>query len=450
MLTNLDWISEGAKFPPEEELGRLKSYKNNDDMFKGDFVKTYGSYFASLAQQLRMKSVNIETALNYPQLLTKKTADFVCSESPDINIGDEQTDNLNSALAKINFYRILYEAIMDVSRFGNAVVKIMQDKVSIIPPEYWYPVVNIYDAKQIDYQVIAFAVGNVIRVEIHSVGAYEVRTYQLEKDSNNDTQFKFGKLIKEDSYTEQTGFDDFAVQILTNITESKQLYGISDYNCINDIYKQLLWRIYTVERILDKHAAPSIVGPSSMLSKDPVTGIYMFNSGNFFKRDSEEDAMPKYLTWDGNLDSVQWEIEYLTNQMYALSEMGAAFLEGAGKGEANSGRALRLRMTSPLIKAQRLIGINEQAVKRIIRGIAIANGIMIDTSDIAITWNDGLPNDIVEEADLYVKATGGKPFMSQAQAIKMFNDLNDEDTESTLEIIEAEHTDIFVGGSDVE
>ena len=149
---------------------------------------------------------------------------------------------------------------------------------------------------------------------------------------------------------------------------------------------------------------------------------------------------PQYLTWDGNLASVQWEIEWLTNQLYTLSEMGAAFLEGAGKGEVNSGRALRLRMTSPLIKAQRLAGINEQTIKRIIAILSIVINTPIALKDISITWNDGLPNDTVEDCEIFEKATGGKPFMSQFTAIKRFNGLDDEGTEEELSAIEGEHS----------
>lgn len=440
MLTNIDWIAEGKPFPPVEEEERLKRYKDEEHMFNGEYTFVYGSYFAELQNNLRMRDANVQTILNYPQLLSKKTADFICSEPPEINTG-ENTDVINDTLDNMAFNNTLYEAMMDISRFGNSVIKILDNRISIVPPEYWFPIVDPYDAKHVTTQVLAFVSGNEIYVEIHNNGYYERRYYEVKKQKGNKNALEFGKLLNRETII--TGIGENAVQVLTNVTNSKSIYGISDYNIIKGVHKQLLWRIFCVERILDKHAAPSLVGSNTMLQQDPVTGMYLFKAGNFFERNSNDDVMPQYLTWDGNLNAVQWEIEWLTNQLYTLSEMGAAFLEGAGKGEVNSGRALKLRMTSPLIKAQRLIGINEQAIKLIITIMSVATGQAVQLKDISITWNDGLPNDTIELCEIYEKATGGKAFMSQFAAVKSFNGLDDAKTDEELAMIEGEHTSVI-------
>ena len=441
MLTDLNWIAPGKAFPPIEEEERLKAYKRYSAMFDKKYGEVFGAEFANMGMELRMKNVDVKTFVNYPQLLSKKTADFVCGEPPAIEVG-ENTDRLQDELDAMSFDNILYEAVLDVSRYGNAVTKTLNDRVSITPPKYWFPVVDEYDQKKIKYQVIAFVVDRQIYVEIHEPGVYERRYYELDNQSGGDRLFRFGKMIGQPQRI-ITNIDENAVQVLSNVTSSDSLYGVSDYEIIEDVLRQLFWRIFCAERILDKHSAPSIVGPGSMLEKDQITGLTLLRTGNFFKRDSNDTPMPSYLTWDGNMQAVQWEIEWLTNQMYMLSEMGAAFLEGAGQGEVNSGRALRLRMTSPLIKARRLVGINDQTVRRIIRSVALSRGLGIDLKDIAITWNDGLPNDRIEDSELYERATGGKPYMSQMTAIKRFNDLDNEAAEEELAAIEGEHATIF-------
>lgn len=441
MLTDLNWIAPGKPFPPRDEEKRIKKYKDDKYMFIGEYKEVFGQYFADRAISLRMRDINVETIINYPQLLTKKTADFVCGEPPLIDIGD-YTDILQDELDYMNFAHTLYESIMDVSRFGNAVIKTLDDRVSIVPPEYWYPIVDPFDRKKINQQVIAFVADRTIYVEIHDSGRYEKRLYEAKKMRGDNQSLEFGDMLGEPEVF-NTNIDENAVQVLSNVTSSDSLYGVSDYNIIKDTLKQLLWRIFCVERILDKHSAPSMVGPGTMLEQDQITGLPLIKPGNFFKRDSSDTPMPQYLTWDGNLQAVQWEIEWLTNQMYTLSEMGAAFLEGAGKGEVNSGRALRLRMTSPLIKAQRLVGINDQTVKRIVRNLALSRGINIEIKDISTTWRDGIPNDQIEDCDLYERATGGKPFMSQFTAVKRFNNLDDEAANEELAAIEGEHSFIF-------
>jgi len=434
MLTDLNWMTRGNAFPPKQEEKRLKRYKRYKQMFNSEYDKVYGAEYANRANYLKLKDVNVDTVINYPQLLAKKTADFVCGEPVEVDCGD-MTDTIKYAMDKMSFDSVLYEAMIDVSRYGNAIVKVLQDRISAVPVAYWYPIVDLFDKKHIVQHVLAFQVEKEIYVEIHDIGKYERRVYEAVE--NRDTkENEFGNMIS--SQVVQTGLDDFAVQVLSNTTTSDKLYGTSDYAIIDKTLEELLWRIYCAERILDKHAAPSMAGPRSMLQKDEITGRTFLSTGNFFAVDSKDTPVPQYITWDGNLDAVKWEIEWLTNQLYTLSEMGAAFLEGAGQGEVNSGRALRLRMTSPLIKARRLAGVNTNAVKTIIALINAVKGNRVSLDDIAVTWNDGLPNDWFDEAEVLMKATGGKPFMSQLQAVKIFNELSDEGAELELASIETQ------------
>ena len=432
MLTDTNWIMTGAKFPPEEERNRLNDYKENSELFKGKAIKAYGDDFTLWASNLHMRDVDIKTVIQYPQLLTKKTADFVCGEPINIDAGDA-TDRITKRLEELEFNSTMYEAILDVSKYGNAVLKMLDDRISIIPPKYWYPIVDEYDKKHVIQHVIAFRTKSSIYVEIHDVGKYERRLYSIDNDVRDGEYMRFGTLLEQEVI--QTGIDDFAVQVLTNVTDSETLYGVSDYEVIKDVHRDLIWRIFCLKKILDKHSAPSLLGNSTMLTKDPVTGREYVKMGNFYVRDSDSMPKPEYLTWDGNVEAVKWEIEWLTNQMYTLSEMGAAFLEGAGKGEVNSGRALRLRMTSPLIKAQRITGKNDTTVKKIVRISGLTANLPLTLGDISLTWNDGLPNDIRDDAEVYNIATGGKPFMSQRTAIKRFLDLDENNTQAEIDDI---------------
>ena len=436
MLTNLDWIETGKPFPPEGEEKRLDRYRENEKLFDGKHKDVFGEYFSKLADYLKKRNIDVETVINYPQLLTKKTADFVCGEPPSIDIG-KSTDDLNDILDDMNFANTLYEAIMDVSRFGDSPIKILDDRISIIPPENWFPIVDPYDAKHITHHVIAFVVNGEIYVEVHEKGKYEVKRYEAKERPGEGTKTEFGKLISSGE-PKQTNADDWAIKVFSNVSHSKSVYGIDDYGVISGILRQLMWRLYCMDLILDKHSMPSMSGPPSALNDDPVTGNKIFVAGNYFARERQDDAKPEYLTWEGNLSAVQWEIEWLTNQLYTLSEMGAAFLEGAGKGEANSGTALKLRMTSPSIKARRIAGINTQPLKQVVRLVALAHGIGIEIKDISTTWKDGLPKDVKEQAEILMQATGGQPFVSQFSAVKQHGGYDDDTAQKELDRIETE------------
>lgn len=435
MLTNLDWIGTGKPFPPECEKKRIERYATNEKLFDGKHKDVFGSDFAKLTDYLKKRGVDVNTVINYPQLITKKTADFVCGEPPVIDIGGK-TDEINGILDNMGWTTTLYETIMDVSRFGDSPVKVLNDRISITPPENWYPIVDRYDTKHILQHVLAFVADGEIYVEIHDVGEYEVRKYTVQDDVKTAGCMQFGELLG--SKTEKTGADDFAVKVFANVSHSKSIYGIDDYGTISDILRQLMWRLYCMDIILDKHSMPSMTGPESALTKDPVTGKQILISGSYFPRERQDDAKPEYLTWNGNLAAVQWEIDWLVNQLYTLSEMGAAFLEGAGKGTADSGTALKLRMTSPIIKARRIAGINTQTVKQVVRLAAKAHGMSVDIKDIATTWKDGLPNDAKEQSEVLANATGGKAFVSQFSAIKQFSGYDDDSAEKEMDRIEEE------------
>ena len=248
---------------------------------------------------------------------------------------------------------------------------------------------------------------------------------------------EIGKL--ESSGIFHTGLTDFAVQILTNITHSGSVFGVDDYAIVNSIVAKIMWRLHCVDNVLDKHSEPSASGPQSALTYDEKFGKYYLDFGKYFMRNDNNDPDVKYITWDGNLDSAYKEIDTLLNQLYTLSEMGQAFLEGGGGGGADSGTALKLRMVSPRIKAARLKGINTATIKQIIVMLAQVNGIALDYDGLQIHWNDGLPDDEAEQINILTTATGGKAIMSQYAAMKRLG-LTDEQVEAELEQIAEEQS----------
>lgn len=431
MLTDLNWLNEGEIYPPDAEKERIKQYELNEQLFLSKHDEVWKSDFEKIARLLHKKNYDVNTVINYQQLLSKKTADFVCGEPPVIET-DQDTDKVNKLLERQAFDTRLYEAIIDVSRYGNAVLKIVNKSLTAVSPKYWFPIVDYTDLKTIKQHVIAYPTtpddkGRMteLYVEIHDIGRVEQRTYAFDSSRN-----EIGKLITEPK-VELTGLPDFAVQVLTNITHSGSVFGLDDYVIINSIVSKLMWRLHCIDDVLDKHSEPSMSGPESALSYDDKFGWYL-DLGNYFKRHSNDEPDLKYITWDGNLESSFKEIEMLLNQLYTLTEMGQAFMEGGGGGSASSGTALKLRMVSPRIKASRIKTINAATVKQTIMLLAQVNGIALNYDTLTITWNDGLPNDEVEETNRLVTATGGKPIMSQYSALKALG-LSDAEVEAELE-----------------
>lgn len=431
MLTNLNWLEPGMTYPPPSEKARIDRYKLHEQLFLSRHPNVWEEVFRELARRHKKSNHKVETVINYQQLLSKKTADFICGEPPTLET-EGDTDRLLKLLEKLRWHTRLYEGFIDVSRYGNGVFKFVGKRLTQVSPLYWFPVVDPSDLKTIIQHVIAYPItpdkdGNMteLYVEVHAVGSIDQRTYTYRADNG-----EIGKIITQK--VTPTNLDDFAVQVLTNVTHSGDLFGIDDYAIINSLVVKIMWRLHCADTILDKHSEPSMSGPSSALSYDQRTGMYYLDLGNYFRREAADDPDPRYITWDGNLEANFKELDMLFQQLYTLTEMGQAFAEGGGGGDASSGTALKLRMVSPRIKAARLTAINAAAVKQIVALLAQVNGISIDYDTLSLTWNDGLPDDEVEEVNTLVTATGGKAIMSQFSALKR-RGLTDEEVEAELE-----------------
>jgi len=445
MLTNIDWLAPGKSFPPAQEKSRIDLYKRNEAFFLTEHAQQLAIVFEQLRRQSKLKRYDISTILNYQQLLSKKIADFVCGEMPDIEYADEEGGSIGDLVAAVlekeRFRAKLYEAIIDVSRFGNGVAKIVDDRLTIVNAMYWFPIVSSSDLKHIIGHVIAYPTDpneknecTKLYAEIHTDAGIELRLYQYSKG-------KIGSAIMEDDSVaiglQPNPLGIMSVFPLTNVTHSGSIYGLDDYTIINSIVQALIWRLSCADRILDKHSEPSLSGPRNALSYDQRTKSWYLDLGGYFSRDRAEDPDVKYLTWDGNLDANFKEIELLLSQLYTLSEMGTAFMEGGDAGATSSGTALRLRLVSPRIKAQRIAEINTDTVKSIIVTLCAANGLVIDPDRLSVRWNDGLPDDPIEDAQRLQVETAGKQFKSVLSAIKE-RGMNDEQAEEEYERIREE------------
>ena len=115
MLTNLDWLNKGSTYPPPSEKARIEMYKQNENLFLTQHPEVLKKSFEEIAQRLRKKKYDVETIFNYQQLLSKKTADFICSEPPTFESAGN-TDALVELLEKQKFNIKLYEAFIEIGR----------------------------------------------------------------------------------------------------------------------------------------------------------------------------------------------------------------------------------------------------------------------------------------------------------------------------------------------
>lgn len=441
MLYDFNWLRPGKEFPPKDEADRIERYRQNDLLFKGEHFDPrtgHNMYEMSITRLLETSetldtSVCFPILLNYQKLISLKKADLVCGEEPEITgIDSKYNDMLTLLRQEIGFDSKLYATVIDLSRYGDAVWRVFKDEntgkgtFTTWSPANWYPIVATDGTNRILCHVLAWrhnygTKGNPkwrLHIQQHDAregkgGYYIQQTYAM--DSNGVV---IGQLLE--STRVLTGLKDCAVKHISSITTTGNVYGYDDYVPIDSLLAEIMTRIAQIAKILDKHAAPAMTGPVTMLMTDPKTGERYFRMDQFYAVSPGEEQ-PKYLTWDGQLDAAFKELGVLFKQLYIITEMGDAILGAAeGTGQAISGTAMRSKMAAPLITVRRLTNVLTYPVKQLLSDVTSIGREFIPAEQISIEWNDGLPTDPREDAELALLLTGATSLMPVDEAIQEY------------------------------
>ncbi|MGN0807970.1 MAG: phage portal protein [Candidatus Coproplasma sp.] len=391
--------------------------------------------------------------LDYFELVAVKSSDIIAGKAPTITITKRElteeelaTDEGASYIAQTErsetnlkliiddnlFYKKLQEIIIDVSRYGDAVVRTYKDEgengihanFTCISPETWFPIVDREIKEKRLYDVIAWTVDITpdkkeltskhfeLHAQIHEAGKYTERVYQakcqIEQGVLTDgstakiERYTIGKLISEKTYN--TGFKSCVIRDFHNLTTSSSIFGINDYDRIGPILAELDVR-YTLEGlVLDKHTAPSIACDKSAAyqNKDGSWGV---NVGGIFLY-KEGTVPPQYITWDASLQANHTMIEKLEKHLWSLSEMGAV-LNDENFGLSQGYEALETRLSNARLKGQRVATGLESPIKKLISALSEIGYDYISTKELSVQFNTGIPMTESQKADISSKEVGG-------------------------------------------
>ncbi|MCM1220264.1 MAG: phage portal protein [Lachnospiraceae bacterium] len=511
MLRNLAWLEPGQAFPPLKERRRIRRYVENEALFDGEHfgevLRTREQVYAhegSIAVYQKCAEricqvignfddvISFPVLLNFQRLMSLKMADLVCGEFPTITgVTSKENEALKDVRDVTDFDAKLFATTIDISRYGDAIWRVyLNDQKRKVftcwDPKEWYPVVSQDGTNTVNAHVLCWRVNLTesaeglppqwqLHAQIHwatgdNVGKYEYRVYDLGSEGCT-----IGKLIK--SETVSTGLDTCAVFHLKAYSVTNTVYGYDDYMPVDSILAEIMTRVGQISVILDKHADPNITGPVTMLSIDPKTGEAHLKHGKFFAV-SQGEQEPKYMTWDGQLTAAFEQLEFLVNQLYILSEMGAALLGGQdGSSVAISGTAMRFKMVNPLAKARRIANSMTRPVRMLFSelssdaevddestasasGGSVQAGVLpgdagasdehpgvveeaplklpIPFKHISVFWSDGLPDDPRENVEICKLATGATKMMPLETGIMEYFGRTNEEALQWLEKIRQE------------
>ena len=479
MLTDLNFLRSGQIWPPIIEQGRIGQYYHNKKIFENMHTEVYAETFNRVQRVIGNFEdiISYGVLMNYPKKVSLKTADLLFGEPPRITSGEEgstQQTAIDKIIENNDLINTSYEAAIDASRYGDGIYTIYRNdegvgRIEVCSPMVWYPIIFPDNVKRVQYHVLAWSyqVGNYItgapgggvkfylKVHIHEKGFYTEKLFRLAgapivengipRIDNTKMPFlspSIGMIVggianqEGEDVIVKTELSDFAVVHIPNVATSDRLYGHDDYMDIDSLISELEVRMSQISKILDEHSAPSMQGPPTVAEMGE-NGKWKVKPGRFFRTVNGEKV--EYLTWDGQLESAFKQIDVLLNQLYSISEMGAAIWGDLknSTGAVPSGSALRRLMVSALAKVNRLKMRFDPAMKKAIKLCSELGGQnIIRLNDVSITWQDGLPTDELENAQIINLRTGSKATMSRHTALSRYDGLSDEQCGEEIERID--------------
>jgi len=393
MITDVEAVlQDGQYWPPDGEIARLTRYERESSLFRGN----HGDIFKDVLRKLSGdRKDELRMIVNFPKRISTLWADLVLIEAPDVVGADAISDYLPM------LWSTVYQAIIDMSRHGVAVMKI--DRVDggaefrMVPVRYWFPVVEPDNMLETIGHIFAYTFrdgpAQYLRAEIHTEDKIEYRTYNM-TGSLSGRLMVAGSAAVEYPWSVVDG-DESRVYVLHNMQSSEDILGISDYADIESIVGEIEIRYSQIARILDANAAPSMEGPASALQRNPITGEQVFKGGGRYIAREPNQPETRMIEWGGNLEGAFTELEKLRNDLFTISETCAeAFGQGVGQSGPLSGTAIRLRLLAPLAKASRIKMFMTPRVLAMLRHVGHVIGAPV--SGLVIKWKDGLPDDPIE------------------------------------------------------
>lgn len=439
MLYDLNWLKEGQIFPPQSEIERLSSYRDSRELFKGNtevVLANYQQRINDVAAKLDLNTT-FKTDVNYHRLLTVKTADLVCGEMPDISIANGTDIKELCRVTKLK--KKLYEAVCDVSRLGDSIARVYYKESThkydfvIMEPDKWFPIVNRENVKEPIAHCLAWTEETpdsskynpkyVLKVQIHEVGRYINRVYELKNPVQNTPfilnnpisqspqhtrtvnikTFTIGKEITpQGTAYVPTGLKKNAIIMLQNLTMPESIYGYNDYDPITSLVAELEVRLMLENAVLDKHTAPTIYADDKNFGMNPITKQMEFATGKGVIVE-KDGTVPGYMVWDASLQANHEMIKTLKELLYSITEMGAVINDDAF-GASQGYEALMTRLTSARMKARRISDNLTDSVSDLIELLSTRgyDG-QVKAEDISIVWNDGIPDTELQNIDIATK-----------------------------------------------
>lgn len=481
-----DAFKPGEQYPPNNAIERIAKYRRMKKLFDGKQAELYeratallkGTPHAAQLQQLYI-------AVNIADVIVTKVPDLLVGEAPifDSGIGDatpqqeaingyvEENDLVKmtheSALANgyrgDSWFKVRYDYRQDYSALAALGLPIpdeatMEPIIEHVAADCVFPITSAGNVKKFREVVIASVEWVVDRksdipyltVERHLPGyiineRYRLQTFEGGVNNEYGYPVQLFKIVEKVGESEliETGVPNLLVHHVPYKSTDDQWEGKGTLEMLESILIAINDRLAQLDYILWKHSDPTAYGPELGTGNEArLTGGYITIT--------DDDAKPGYMTWDGQLDAAFRELETLIGLAFQIAET-PQWLFGTVLGDANAGgtgtshtdgAAIKARFMPILTKVSRIRTHYDRALRDALYNcqlLDIAHGDAdFEAVYPVIHWQDGLPHNEKELAEIMAIRSGERPTIDVHSAIKKLDGVDDTQAAAIIARIDAD------------
>lgn len=481
----------GALFPPQTEIPRLARYMRGGKLFKGKFMDIFYRANSLLKDTVHEDQLNtLYIACNIVDLLCTKPADLMYGEPPTYESGkpsDSREQQALNAIVEENDLNLLGQELVTGAAYrGDAFIKVrfgyredfselgyipdgvkMEPIIEPLDPATVFPEMQKGSRKK--FKAINIATiewvdeGNAetpyLNVERHIPG--QIQYYRFRLEPMGLEGYKTEKGVGIATYTigervptgrpsdiVETGVPRILVSHFPYKATDDDWRGISLTEQIEGLISAISDRLTQIDYILWKHTDPNIYGVD-------LDGAEILKMGGKYIPVQAGEVPPTYMTWasDAQLNAAFQEISLLLSLVYQIAETpqwlfgttaaGSESSGGHGTSHTDAG-AIKARFMPILSKVKRIRTYVDRAIRDAIYNAMALENIGNEGVDgfesyepvyPKIVWNDGVPRDEKEMAEVMSIRLGGKATIDVKSAIKRLDNLDDAQAEQIMNAI---------------
>lgn len=439
-------------FPTEAEKTRADRINQDYDLFLGKFSNVL-QYFRNSEEKKRSE----EVIQNVAGLITRVFSDLMFLKNPIITVSDpKQQEAINDIIFDNNLFMQLYESAIAQSYAGRSYFKMyMKDGKPMIEeqnPATVFPQYSHWSTKIEPNSVIISWETNIggqnyRYIEQHTVGHIDYRLTMIDSSGKTEKEAhisQFNPSLPENG--EDTGLDYIPIYWCDNQKSGRETYGLSDYGDLRSLFTELTRVQSQIATQLRKHGDAKMAVPQGVLDEN---GNVINENLEMIEVSSADESgglvIPQYIV-NGNseIEKCFAQQDKIMEAIARTAEVAQVLIDLNVSGGAERVGALKLRMLRTLAKVERKLKSYDWMIKNlIIDAVKWENPKMvIDHNDISIKFRNGLPEDLVEKAQVEsMRLAAGNQTLRDS--VKNLDNIDGELLDEKMETIKKEKEEML-------